>query len=247
MRGALGVCSLVTFYLIASAAPGSAQPAQPAPRSIEVRVVVKDRSTNEPLRAPIYSRSNCKEYTDDCIALAMHEAKESPSTVNCVEGAQIYARTKASGYYAQSSPEFCFAIERPIELFFAKYGDPKWLARVGAELSSKPGKSAEAAVLLNEAFQLNRSEETFEGTLRAAAMALKVDPEKATVFDPLQSKRVASQDLVDAIKKFQESEKILVDGVLGQQTLQKLIDGRSTQQLIMEFALQPPNQAGQRL
>jgi|GEM_PF-826681 len=234
------MCLLATLGLAAQGAPAYAQASPPAPTVVEVRVIVKDRSSNKPLNAAIYSRINCPNYNDACLAVAMHTSSRSPSKLSCPQGAQIYARISISGYYRQSSAETCFPADEPIELFVARYEDADWLKKAGVDLEKK-GNTAEATVLFNEAFQVSRSQDTFELTLRSAAKALAADPEKAVVFDPLQNRLVASKELVDAIKTFQKSQGILEDGVLGPQTLQKLGGGRPSSDLIMYFAVQPPS------
>lgn len=144
------------------------------------------------------------------------------------------------GYYRQSSPGTCFATDEPVELFVPRYEDATWLTRAGIGLEQS-GDLGKATVLFNEAFQLDRSPTTFEQTLRSAAKALGLDPDKAIVFDPVQNKRVASKELVDAIKAFQRAQGISADGVLGPQTLQKLGGGRTTPELILHYSVQPPN------
>ncbi|UYN96091.1 MAG: peptidoglycan-binding protein [Enhydrobacter sp.] len=238
-RKLAGACAAFVACLVGWPSDGSAQ----TTNVVEVRVVVKDRSSNTLVNAAIYSRSNCPMYDPSkCYAAGVHRVQRSPSKVSCPQGAEIYARISTPGYYRQSSAGNCFSDDGPIELFVARYDATDWLT-LAANGLNKEGKPNEATVLLAEAYQRNQSQDTFEETLKSAAKALGIDPKKALIRDELQKRNVASTELVDAIKKFQKEQGILVDGVLGPQTMKKLAGDRPLRDVIFEFAVQPPTKA----
>jgi hypothetical protein len=206
---------------------------------VEVKVAVKDGSSSLPLSAAIYSRSNCLTYALSCIATGMHSALASPSKLSCPQGAQIFARTSTPGYYLESTSAPCFQADQPIVLLIARYEDTSWIRRAASD-ADRAGKSSDAAILFNEAYQLDPSKtDSADQALLATAKALQLNADQALVFDSQQKRKVASPELVNAIKKFQVQQGLQPDGILGSQTLQKLSGNRSSPTVLHEYAVQP--------
>jgi murein L,D-transpeptidase YcbB/YkuD len=239
---------LFVLIPLAEDAAGQVQPtsAQPtAPSEVEVSVVVKARTSNALITATIYSAGNCATYNLSCKDSGRHFASQSPSKIRCPDGYKIYARTDDKRYYIQSTPADCYRGAK-VELLFAEYSDTKWLADAGNALLAQ-GQANIAVGVFSMRHQLQPSQEALEDTLNAAAIALKVDPQKALYFDRQQGekgKNVASHDLAQAIIKFQREKGLVDDGILGPETLQKLAGDKPIPIVIQGLALQPAPSSG---
>lgn len=229
--------SLASALLLALASTFAAS----AQTTVEVQTVVKDRSSKNPVSAVIYSRATCVTYKNDCRALGSFDAKKgSPSNLKCVEGAQLFARIVPQGYYQESTAVPCFPSDSPLELWAARDRDHRWLTQTANKLMTQ-GNAAEATILFSQANGLAPSQALYEQTLTSAAAALGLSANRALVYDAKQRQKVASPELVEAIKKFQAKNGIVADGVLGSQTMGKLVDNRRIPEVIVEYAQTPPS------
>lgn len=94
------------------------------------------------------------------------------------------------------------------------------------------GEYGKAAQAFSENYTRTNDFTYYLRSLESTAKALNVSSSDATYFDPNQNLRVASPELIAAVKSFQRSNNLTADGVIGRRTLEALANGTAFNNVI---------------
>jgi hypothetical protein len=200
-----------------------------AQQTVAVKVLIVDTTTDAPITAgaDVFSRHDCATWNSSCQELAAQQPGHiDPVAVKCTSGFAIYARPRGYNYYAESTPEVCIRGTDALRLKVTQINDSAWMSKVGHDLFSQ-GNYQEAAIFLSAANSQDPSPKNAEGAIAAIGLQLGIPEDKSLSFDQQQGYKVATPELVAALKSFQKKNSLPADGVAGSATLQKLFDGKN--------------------
>jgi murein L,D-transpeptidase YcbB/YkuD len=177
---------------------------------------------------------DCPNWDTKCRALAVKSIGDlKPLKISCDRGVAIFAKPNSSNYYQESSDEYCVITSSAIELKATRFDDAAWLQKEGKILIDG-GKYGEAAVVYSALNVTDPSAEASENALVALGLKLGVPKDSALGIDNAQGKKVASPELVKAVKDFQKENYIWADGVAGAETLKKLVGDKDVLQTLVK-------------
>lgn len=184
-----------------------------------MRVRVFDLDTGEGVQSDIFVMT-----TPAIRNIAMTDAKGVAVIGNysCTLGDVVFAQPLNPAYFKKTQQTSCNA--EPVELRArAKWRSVSIESKANEFVMNKDhGKAAQA---FNELYAREARPDLARSALESAAEALGLPSSQALVFDGRQGRTVSSSALVERIKDFQKANGIVVDGVLGTSTLNKLAEG----------------------
>lgn len=197
------------------------------PCAAEIKVRVIDTDTNKTIAAQVFLRA-ARDVSPILLADIEDDGPDVIIKHDCVPGDRVSA-VPISPDYQTKSPLSCNNVSVTFQ-FRKKWINDK-IKRIASEYENS-GEFGKAAQAYNELFALYPSVSYESKFFESVGRSLGVNKEEATIFDKAQNKRVPSQLLVDKIKIFQNQNKLLVDGALGNQTLKALANGTVSKNII---------------